>query len=68
MVEMTPDFIRSLKNKLPHGAIKTIAERTSYSPAYVSYFLTGTRAVTLNNKAIITEAKQIINEINETAL
>ena len=62
----TPEFIRGLRKQLPHGGIKEVAYRTSYSPEYVSFFFSGTRAVTLNNIAIIEEAKKIVNEINGT--
>ena len=54
------EVLEKLRQALPYGATKLIAEECGYHPAYVSQILNGAHKLNKNNYKIITSAQGII--------
>lgn len=59
MENANPIDLKTLREMLPHGANKAIAEVTKYARTYVSAVLNGKEEITSTNIAILVEAKKI---------
>ena len=51
-----------MKDSLPYGAFKEIAEKTGYSEQLVRLVLSNKRPINKDNKVIVKEAARIYNE------
>lgn len=61
-MELPKETLDAIREELPQGGQKAIAEEAEYSPEYVSQVLTGSKPITDSNKVILSIAQRLIRE------
>jgi hypothetical protein len=63
--DIDKETLKKLKDSLPFGGLKLLAERAGYSTNFLHKFFRGEATVNNNNKKILSEASKIIREYQE---
>ena len=63
--QIDKNTLRKLREALPFGGLKLLAERAEFSAVFLNKFFKGETTINDDNKRIITEANKIIIEHQE---
>jgi hypothetical protein len=63
--DIDKETLKKLKENLPFGGLKLLAERAGYSTNFLHKFFKGEATVNDSNKKILSEATTIIREYQE---
>ena len=63
--QIDKNTLRKLREALPFGGLKLLAERAGFSTVFLHKFFKGDTTINDENKRIITEAQKIIREYQD---